>query len=118
MRTSRFFVLATLAAMGTLLGCGGLIDGPSDNATSQPLTPLQQAARDALANAVFAPVGPAPELDGNVGMSGRVNVIAISPSYDGAGTAAMFLGTAGGGIWRSTDFTSAAPTWTPLTDKL
>jgi photosystem II stability/assembly factor-like uncharacterized protein len=30
----------------------------------------------------------------------------------------MFIGIAGGGVWRSTDFTLAAPTWTPLTDHL
>jgi hypothetical protein len=28
----------------------------------------------------------------------------------------MYLGTAGGGIWRSTDFTSGSPTWVPLLD--
>jgi hypothetical protein len=32
------------------------------------------------------------------------------------GTAAMYLGTAGGGVWRSTDFTTTTPTWTPLLD--
>jgi hypothetical protein len=29
---------------------------------------------------------------------------------------ALFLGAAGGGIWRSTDFTNVNPTWTSLTD--
>ncbi|WP_285486008.1 hypothetical protein [Amycolatopsis taiwanensis] len=29
----------------------------------------------------------------------------------------MYIGTNGGGVWRSTDFAAASPTWTPLTDR-
>jgi photosystem II stability/assembly factor-like uncharacterized protein len=50
--------------------------------------------------------------------SGQVLAEAISPNFDGHGTSAMFLGTGGGGIWRSTNYNSANPTWTPLTDSL
>jgi hypothetical protein len=49
-------------------------------------------------------------------VSGRVDAINISPNFDGHGDAAMFLGTAHGGVWRSTNFTSNAPNWVPLTD--
>lgn len=28
----------------------------------------------------------------------------------------MLLGAAGGGVWRSVDFTGNNPTWTPMTD--
>src|SRR5437016_4608607 len=75
-----------------------------------------------LADHSWLAVGPAPE-DAHgfgvaAGVSGRVWTIAISPNFDGFGTPAMFLGINGGGVWRSTDFTSASPTWIPLTDFL
>jgi hypothetical protein len=44
--------------------------------------------------------------------------IAVSTNFDRNGTLALFIGIAGGGVWRSTDFTSATPTWTPLTSHL
>jgi hypothetical protein len=71
--------------------------------------------------------GPAPEttFSGNTAagqpgnsVSGRVNTIAFSPSFDGAGTPALFIGTARGGVWRSTNFNSATPTWIPLTENV
>jgi hypothetical protein len=64
------------------------------------------------------PVGPASVWDWTLRatVSGRVDAIAISPNFNGLGTPAMFLGTANGGVWRSTDFASSSPTWTPLTD--
>jgi hypothetical protein len=48
--------------------------------------------------------------------AGRIDTVDVSPDFDGRGTPAMYLGTPGGGVWRSSDFTSSAPTWTPLTD--
>jgi photosystem II stability/assembly factor-like uncharacterized protein len=108
-----------IAVAAAILPACGLNGSPSTQASSaRAALTDEQHARAALLDATFAAVGPAPEMDDGVAMSGRVNVIAISPSYDGAGTPAMFLGTAGGGIWRSTNFRAAAPTWTPLTDKL
>jgi len=50
--------------------------------------------------------------------SGRITAIAFSIDYDRQDTAAMFIGTEGGGIWRSTDFREPSPTWQPLTDNL
>jgi hypothetical protein len=47
-------------------------------------------------------------------MTGRVTALAFG--QDNSGTPAMFLGAASGGVWRSTDFMNAQPTWTPLTD--
>jgi hypothetical protein len=49
---------------------------------------------------------------------GRIDGIDVSSDFDGAGTSAMYLATPGGGIWRSSDFAGATPTWTPLTDHL
>jgi hypothetical protein len=68
----------------------------------------------------WVPAGPAPEESSGFGVaggvSGRVWSVAVSADYDGLGTAAMYLGTAGGGVWRSTDFTAPSPTWIPLLD--
>jgi hypothetical protein len=49
---------------------------------------------------------------------GRIDGIDISPDFDGAGNPAMYLAMPGGGVWRSSDFTGASPTWLPLTDHL
>ncbi|MFF4148417.1 hypothetical protein ACFY0A_46020 [Streptomyces sp. NPDC001698] len=71
-------------------------------------------------NVPWIPVGPAPiqhSLDATGGVSGRVWCIAASPNYDGANHPAMYIGTQGGGVWRSADFAAASPTWTPLTDR-
>jgi hypothetical protein len=68
----------------------------------------------------WTPVGPdqvaSGPIAGNAPLAGRVDAIAVSPNFDGRGDAAMFLGTAHGGVWRSTNFTAPAPTWVPLTD--
>jgi hypothetical protein len=68
----------------------------------------------------WSPVGPAPEDASGFGVaggvSGRVWTIAVSTDFDRQGTAAMYLSTAGGGIWRSSDFTAPTPAWTPLLD--
>ncbi len=73
---------------------------------------------------VWVPIGPYEDhsltFDGHpvVPCAGLIYGIDVSPDYDGAGHPAMYLAMAGGGVWRSTDFLSATPTWTPLTDHL
>ena len=70
--------------------------------------------------------GPSPQANGYYSLtpgvqenvSGRCTAIAYSPNYDGQGNAALYLGTHGGGVWRSTNFASTTPTWTPLTDNI
>ncbi len=47
--------------------------------------------------------------------SGRATAIAISPSCDGAGCT-LFLGAAGGGVWKTTDALGDSPTWTQVSD--
>ncbi len=69
-----------------------------------------------MGSIIWRPVGPAPELDGNVAYSGRVMALDTTTDYDGRGHPAMFLATDGGGVWRATDFTELAPHWIPLTD--
>src|SRR5579883_1277973 len=67
-------------------------------------------------------IGPAPltgettlgyPLTGNTN-SGRVTGIAADPSN--ANT--VYIATAGGGVWKTTDANDASPNWTPLTDNI
>jgi hypothetical protein len=81
------------------------------------LEPLED--RTALTGAAnWSPVGPAPQVDLQgfyaaipTASSGRVSALVISGNT-------MLLGAAGGGVWKSTNFTGASPTWTPLTDNV
>lgn len=68
--------------------------------------------------------GPAPQLNAqqdtvNVSqeqesVSGAVTAIATSPTNADL----VYLGSANGGVWKSTNATAANPTWLPLTDNL
>ena len=73
------------------------------------------------ANAWLA-LGPAPQLwpfSGTAGVqpntttSGRVSALAYG-QY--GGVSVLYVGSAGGGVWRSSDLTGATLSWTPLTD--
>ncbi|ABF42934.1 hypothetical protein Acid345_3934 [Candidatus Koribacter versatilis Ellin345] len=50
--------------------------------------------------------------NGNGITTGRVTAIAIDPTTSGA-SLTVYIGTGGGGVWKSTD---SGTTWTPLTD--
>jgi hypothetical protein len=55
--------------------------------------------------------GPPPQpISSFAGVSGRITSIALGP---GVGAAPVYLGTAGGGVWRGDSQTAS---WTPLTD--
>ncbi len=68
--------------------------------------------------------GPAPQLnaqqdlanvaDADEPVSGAVAAIAASPTAPDL----VYIGTANGGIWKTTNATDPNPTWTPLTDHL
>lgn len=47
-------------------------------------------------------------------VSGRITSIAFSTDFDGLGGDALFIGTAGGGIWRTDGPFGANPTWTAV----
>ena len=81
----------------------------------------QQAAspQQSSLNAAWQPIGPnqvASIAYGNV--TGRITAIAIDPA-DATGNT-VYVGTTGGGVWKSTnaDGPSASVTFTPLTDTL
>src|SRR5260221_5602681 len=66
-----------------------------------------------LALGTWTPLGPAPTIDGGTGYSestaGRITCIAADPSDPNT----LYIGAAGGGVWKTID---AGVTWTPLTD--
>jgi hypothetical protein len=47
-------------------------------------------------------------------VAGRVADLAVHD--DGNGNPVLLVGSAGGGVWKSTDFTGANPTWSPRSD--
>lgn len=89
--------------------------------------PTVEGLEDRQLLAAWKAVGPAPEFipssfdtGGSVSpgqnVSGLVSALAFSPDSDGRGTPALYLGTAGGGVWVSNNFQGNNPTWKPLTD--
>src|SRR5436190_939877 len=71
----------------------------------------------------FISLGPQPEhMTGCTGCynytttQGRVNNIAIDPTTTTPGSITAYIGTVGGGVWKSTNCCSASTTWTVLTD--
>jgi photosystem II stability/assembly factor-like uncharacterized protein len=85
--------------------------------TAQPVpgwTPEQmQNAPDGPGS--WTPMGPSPITNeywsGNANAAGRVASIAVDPTNP----ARAFIGSASGGVWRTTD---SGASWTPLTDEL
>src|SRR5207253_2439214 len=104
--------------------------------------PCLEALEDRTLPATWVPLGPAPQADtaglldpsetGNnfsrsADVSGRVTAIAYSSDI-GNGVHALFLGTAGGGLWRTTSFKPGTeelitdqpdtPVWEQVSDNL
>ena len=67
----------------------------------------------------FINLGPQPENNAQQSfnhVSGRVNWIAVDPAQTAPGATVAFLGTDGGGIWKSSNCCSASTTWAVKTD--
>jgi hypothetical protein len=68
----------------------------------------------------WIPIGPSPTTGGQVeGMSGQgspvagaIKSVAVSPLSSDT----VYVGTVNGGVWKTTNASSATPTWTPQTD--
>lgn len=60
----------------------------------------------------WTPLGPAP-IEGDAHYSGRATSLAFDPTTSGAGQV-IYLGTAGGGVWKTTN---GGGHWIPLTDE-
>jgi hypothetical protein len=72
----------------------------------------------------WLPIGPkpqarwiAPDDSFAQNVSGRITSLAYSPNFDGSSHPALFLGTAGGGIWRTDQPAAATPTWRAVSDE-
>src|SRR5450631_462682 len=63
-----------------------------------------------LKGTVWAPIGPSPISQGGSPANGLVSAIAISPSN----SSLIYMGTAGGGVWRSDD---GGATWISVFDR-
>jgi len=67
----------------------------------------------------FINLGPQPENNTQQSfnhVAGRVNWIAVDPAQTAPGSTVAFLGTDGGGIWKTTNCCSANTTWAVKTD--
>lgn len=63
-----------------------------------------------LKGSVWAPMGPSPIAENALRANGLVSAIAINPNNPSL----IYIGTAGGGVWRSPD---GGATWTPIFDR-
>src|SRR6516225_10656434 len=63
-----------------------------------------------LNGTVWVPIGPSPMNEGSGEDNGLVTAIAVNPNNNKV----IYLGTAGGGVWRSGD---GGDTWTPIFDQ-
>ncbi|MEY2555612.1 MAG: hypothetical protein QOF93_756 [Verrucomicrobiota bacterium] len=77
----------------------------------------------ALTSSGFTALGPAPlQMTGCSGCydytktEGRVNAIAIDPTTTINGTIVAYLGSVGGGVWKTTNCCSGSTTWSATTD--
>ncbi len=69
-----------------------------------------------LSTTNWTALGPAPLLSaqtpGNFNVSGRAAGLAVHPTNPDV----VYIGSAGGGVWKTTNSTATNPTWAPLTD--
>ena len=101
-----------LPASAQATGANARLAQPRDNPVAKP------HAQNSL-NAAWQAVGPAQIASQSYGnVTGRVTSVAIDPADSSGDT--VYLGTTGGGVWKSTNAAGAAAsvTFVPLTDTL
>jgi len=84
---------------------------------------LNLASPNALSPTSFTALGPQPErMTGCSGCfnytttQGRVNTIAVDPTTTTNGSIVAYLGSVGGGVWKTTNCCSDTTTWSVVTD--
>src|SRR5262245_32838062 len=69
-----------------------------------------------LSETTWTALGPAPLLSaqtpGGLPATGRATAVAVNPLDPNT----IYVGTAGGGVWKTTNGNATNPDWTPLTD--
>src|SRR4029077_19311940 len=94
--------------------------------------PFEKSAAGKIAQAVspfglsssgFTALGPAPlQMTGCSGCynytrtEGRVNSIAVDPTTTTNGSIVAYLGSVGGGVWKTSNCCSSSTTWSVMTD--
>jgi ELWxxDGT repeat protein/autotransporter-associated beta strand protein len=82
-------------------------------AAANPPAIVAQPATISLNTTNWTPLGPAPSINGPIAgsgaVTGRINAVAADP----ANVNVIYVGAAGGGVWKSAD---GGTTWTALTD--
>jgi hypothetical protein len=94
---------------------------PSARPKMEQLESRDLLAANLVSVGTWTPQGPGPIEFGRVGgmpetnnaIAGVVAAVAVAPD-----TKTTFVGTEGGGVWRTPDATSLNPTWAPVTDDL
>ncbi len=83
----------------------------------------QKDGSSGLNPTAFTALGPAPErMSGCNGCfdygitQGRVNAIAVDPTTTTNGSITAYIGTVGGGVWKTTTCCTTSTSWTVLTD--
>lgn len=90
-----------------------------DAARSQHAAMVKAMPRDSSLSAAWQPLGPAQVVSATYGrITGRVTAVAIDPADTTGNT--VYLGTTGGGVWKSTNAAGpvASVSFTSLTDTL
>ena len=84
---------------------------------------LNMANPNALSTTSFTALGPQPErMTGCSGCfdytktEGRVNTIAVDPTTTTNGSIVAYIGSVGGGVWKTTNCCSDTTTWSVMTD--
>ena len=121
---------ALLALWALLLPCGLVaqqLHGRTTRDGTSPARALDRARQQAAAMAAlprdknlspaWIAVGPAQVASQLFGaVTGRVTSLVLDPADSTGNT--LYVGTTGGGVWKSTNAAGAAPTFVPLTDSL
>lgn len=87
----------------------GTTPAAGSNATAIAPAPSSASSFSDLASTPWQPIGPQPMNNAGIKEAGRVIAIAVDPRN----SSVAYLGTAEGGVWKTTD---AGTNWTPLTD--
>ncbi len=91
---------------------------PEDVAPRPDIEPAIAPVPATVAGGPWTGIGPAPTFGGQVSVppnspiSGAIQAMAVHPTNADI----LYVGAAGGGVWKTSNATNASPTWTPLTD--
>jgi photosystem II stability/assembly factor-like uncharacterized protein len=77
-----------------------------------------ETLEDRTALTTWLPQGPAPTLNGQVGVPPPAQVTGAIQALAIADNNTVYVGAVNGGVWKTTNALAASPNWVPLTDSL